>query len=311
MRAVVIDRYGGAEELRLRDMPMPEVGETDLLVEIFAASVNPVDWKIREGYLKEAIQYRFPLILGWDAAGVVSAVGSRVRQFRVGDEVFSRTDIKRNGTYAEFVAVDEQYVARKPTNLSFEEAASIPLVGLTAWEALVDMATVTEGNKVLIHAGSGGVGSFAVQLAKSRGAFVATTCSTLHMSFVRSLGADQIIDYTRTDFTEEVQNFDVVFDTVGADTCRASYAVLKPQGVLVSILEQPDEELMEKTGVRGMYLFMQPDGQKLSQIAELLSSGAIRPTVGRVFPLEDARKAQELSASRHAEGKIVLRVKEQ
>lgn len=309
MKAIVIDRYGGTDELRLRDMPLPELGETDLLIEVFAASVNPVDWKIREGYLKEAITYKFPLILGWDVAGIVSAVGPKVSRFSVGDEVFSRTDIRRNGTYAEFVAADEQYVARKPSNLSFEEAASIPLVGLTAWQALVDLAGMAEGNRVLVHAGSGGVGSFAIQLAKSRGAFVATTCSTLHLSFVRSLGPDQVIDYTRSDF-RELRNFDIVFDTVGGDTYRDSFQILKPQGVLVSILEQPDEELMQQTGVRALYLFMHPDGSELARIAELLEKEKIRPAVGRLFPLEEVRKAHELSASRHAEGKIVLQVKE-
>ena len=310
MKAVVIDRYGGSDELKVRDMPLPELGETDLLVEVFASSINPVDWKIREGYLKESLAYRFPLILGWDAAGIVSAIGPKVTRFAIGDEVFSRTDIRRNGAYAEFVAVDERFAAPKPPNLSFEEAASIPLVGLTAWQALVDVAGVNEGHRILIHAGSGGVGSFAVQLAKSRGASVVTTCSTPHLSFVRSLSPDEIIDYTRADF-RELRELDVVLDTVGGETCRDSYQVLKPHGMLVSILEQPDREMMEKTGVRARYLFMKPDGGQLAQIAELLEKGKIRPAVGRVFPLEEVRKAHELSASRHAEGKIVLRIKEE
>lgn len=309
MKAIVIDRYGGSDELRVRDMPLPDLGPTDLMIKVFAASVNPVDWKIREGYLKESISYRFPLILGWDAAGIVSAVGPEVTCFSIGDKVFSRTDIRRNGTYAEFVAVDEKYVARMPANLSFEEAASVPLVGLTAWQALVDLSGLTEGNRVLIHAGSGGVGSFAVQLAKSRGASVTTTCSTPHLSFVRSLGPDQIIDYTRTDF-REMRNVDIVFDTVGGEVYRDSFQVVRPNGVLVSILEQPDRERMEKTGVRALYLFMKSDGKELAQIAELLEKGKIKPTVGRTFPLEEVRKAHELSASRHAEGKIVLQVKE-
>lgn len=309
MKAVVIDRYGGSDELRMRDMPLPELGETDLLIEVFAASVNPVDWKIREGYLKESLGYRFPLILGWDAAGIVSAVGPKVTRFAIGDEVFSRTDIRRNGAYAEFVAVDERYVAQKPANISFAEAASIPLVGLTAWQALIDVAGITEGQRVLVHAGSGGVGSFAVQLAKVRGAFVITTCSTPHLSFVRSLGPDQIIDYTRSDF-RELRDLDIVFDTVGGEIYRDSFQSLKPHGVLVSILEQPDRDLMEKTGVRARYLFMKPDGGQLAQIGELVGNGTIRPAVGRVFPLEEVRKAHELSASRHAEGKIVLQIKE-
>jgi NADPH:quinone reductase-like Zn-dependent oxidoreductase len=292
------------------DLPRPALRENDVLMEIRAASVNPVDWKIREGYLQDNLHYSFPLILGWDAAGVVVEVGRGVSRFKVGDKVFSRTDIARNGTYAEFVAVDERYVALKPAAVSFEMAAAVPLAGLTAWQALVDYAGIKHGDKVLIHAGSGGVGSFAIQLAKSRGCFVATTCSTAHVDFVRSLGADQVVDYTKGDFSLQLHDYDVVFDTIGGDTYRTSFKVLKQQhGVMISILEQPDHELAEKSGVRVGYLFMQPNGEELEQLGRLLESGQIKPAVGKILPLEEARQAQILSQSHHARGKIVLQVK--
>ncbi|SNB46693.1 NADP-dependent oxidoreductase [Geobacter sp. DSM 9736] len=309
MKAMVIDRYGGADELRLRDVPVPEMGETDVLIEVRAASVNPVDWKIREGYLKEMIPHRFPLILGWDAAGVVAAAGPRAGRFTVGDHVFACTDIRRNGCYAEYVSVDENLVSMKPHNLSFEEAASVPLAGQTAWQALMEHAAVAEGQRVLIHAGSGGVGSLAIQIAKSRGAYVVATCSTLHLSFVRELGADQVIDYTRSDFTETLSDFDVVLDSVGGETHRKSFQVLKPKGVLVSIVEHPDDELAQKTGVRAEYMFMQPEGKRLARLGQMLSDRVIRPMVTKTYPLNEVRKAHELSSSRHAEGKLVLQIR--
>lgn len=309
MRAVVIDQYGGRDELKVRDVPMPTMGDKDLLVEVHAASVNPVDWKIRSGYLKEMLRYDFPLILGWDMAGIVKETGPGVLNFKAGDKVFSRTDIRRNGTYAEYVAVQEDYAALMPTDLTFTEAASIPLVGLTSWQSLIDFAGVKGGDKVLIHAGAGGVGSFAIQLCKSRGAYVATTCSTFNVGFVKELGADQVIDYTKSDFSLEIHNYDIVFDTVGGDIYRKSFRVLKPQqGAIVSILEQPNHELAEQHGVRAGYVFMQPNGRQLAQIADLLRERKIVPTVTRVLPLEEVKKAHELSESGHGRGKIVLRI---
>ena len=310
MKAVAIEKYGGPEVLQLMDLPKPAVMERDVLIEIHAASVNPVDWKIREGYLQDMLHHRFPLILGWDAAGVVVDTGPEVTKFKRGDKVFSRTDIARNGTYAEYVAVDEKYVAMKPANISFEGAAAVPLVGLTAWQALVDFARMKKDDKVLIHAGSGGVGSFAIQLAKSKGCYVAATCSSAHVDFVRSLGADQIVDYTKGDFSLQLHDYDIVFDTIGGETYRKSFKVLRQQhGVMVSILEQPDHELAEQAGVRVGYLFMHPDGKELGKIAELVEAGEIKPVVGKILPLEEARNAQMISQSHHARGKIVLQVR--
>ncbi|MFZ2197857.1 MAG: NADP-dependent oxidoreductase, partial [Thermodesulfovibrionales bacterium] len=213
MKAVVIEKYGGADVLEIKDIPLPVVEDQDLLIEVHAASVNPVDWKIREGYFKEMIPYKFPLVLGWDVAGVVKETGASTTLFKAGDRVFSRTDIARNGTYAEYVAVDEGLVALLPDNLSFREAAAVPLACQTAWQALIEMAHVKQGDKVLIHAASGGVGTFAVQIAKYRGAYVTATCGTANTRLVKSLGADEVIDYTATDFSEVLHDFDIVLDT--------------------------------------------------------------------------------------------------
>jgi NADPH:quinone reductase-like Zn-dependent oxidoreductase len=310
MKAIVIEQYGGPEVLHRREIPPPVPERDDLLVEIRAAGVNPLDWKIREGMLQGLLEYRFPLIPGWECAGVVKAAGDGATRFRPGDEVYTRTDIKRDGCYAEYVAVDERFVAAKPRNLTFVEAASLPLAGLTAWQALVVYAGIAEGTRVLVHAGAGGVGSFAVQLAKAFGAYVATTCSTANVPLVESLGADRIVDYTKSDFDIELHDYDVVLDTLGGEIYRRSFNVLRQDhGTMVSLLEQPDHELAEKSGARCGYLFMQPDGEQLEEIRKLVEAGKIRPVVTDVLRLGDAPKAQDLSRSGHHAGKIVLEVK--
>jgi NADPH:quinone reductase-like Zn-dependent oxidoreductase len=309
VKAVYIEGYGGREQLKYGDLPMPAVGDSDVLIEVHAAGVNPVDWKIREGYLRQRLSYTFPLILGWDVAGVVKQVGAKVTSFQVGDAVFSRPAIERNGTYAEYVAVDERLVARMPKNVSFEEAASIPLAGLTAWQALVDTAAVKAGDKVLIHAGAGGVGAYAIQIAKVFGAYVATTASGRNREFVQSLGADEVIDYTQEDFSTRLHDFDVVLDTMAGEVQRKSFDVLRPGGILVSILTPPDADLAAERKVRTGYFFLQPDGKKLAKLGELVEQGKVRPVVGHVFPLAEAAKAHELSETHHARGKIVLKVK--
>lgn len=309
MKAVYIENYGGIEQLTYGDLPMPEIGDNDVLVEVYAASVNPVDWKIRKGYLQQRIQYKFPLVLGWDVAGIVHETGKNVTRFKKGDQVFSRPDIQRNGTYAEYVAVDESLLAHKPSNITFEEAASVPLAGLTAWEALVEIAKVKDGDSVLIHAGAGGVGAYAIQLAKSLGANVTTTVSGKNVEFVKSLGADQVVNYQEQDFSQTATGFDVVFDTMGGDIQTKSFQVLKERGVLVSIVTPPDQELAKTKNVRAEYFFLQPDGEKLTKLAQLIEQGKIRPVVGQVFSLQDVPKAHELSETHHAQGKIVIKVK--
>ncbi len=309
MKAVVIEKYGGIDVLEIKDMPMPVVGEHDLLIEVYAASVNPVDWKIREGHLKERVPYKFPLILGWDVAGIVKETGPQAGLFSVGDRVFSRTDIARNGTYAEYVAVDEGLVALMPDNLSFKEAAAVPLACQTAWQALVEIAHVTQGEKVLVHAASGGVGTFAVQIAKYMGAHVAATCGTANTRLVKSLGADEVIDYSKTDFSEALHDFDIVLDTMGGEIYKKSFKTVKNGGIVISLLERPDEALASKSGAKAEYMFLQPDGKRLGQIATLLSRGMIEPVLGIVLPLEEVKRAHTISQSHHAKGKIVLSVK--
>ena len=248
MKAFILDRYGSNDVVRAGEMPDPELHDDDVLVQIHAASVNPVDLKIRDGKLKLILPYRLPFILGNDLAGVVVRVGSGVRRFKPGDEVYARPDEDRIGAFAEFISIKEDAVANKPKKLTMEEAASIPLVGLTAWQALVERANLKTGQKVLIHAGSGGVGTFAIQLAKHLGAIVATTTSTANVEWVKRLGADIVIDYKKDDFANILHDYDVVLDTLGGETLEKSLRVLKPGGKLISISGPPDPDFAKEIG---------------------------------------------------------------
>ena len=308
MKAVRIHDYGNVDVLAYEDAPMPSISPTDVLVRVVGASVNPVDWKIREGYLRQMISYSLPLTLGWDVSGVVEAVGSGVSRFKVGDAVYSRPDIKRNGTYADYVAIREDEVAHKPTTISHIEAASLPLAGITAWEALFTAGQLAAKQRVLIHAGSGGVGSLAVQLAKARGAFVIATTSGRNCAFVKSLGANEVIDYRTQRFQEVAKDIDVVFDTIGGEVQDASWSVLKPGGILVSIISPPPDERAKALGMRGVFVFIEPNADILAQLAELVDTGSLRPIVGAEFALKDIAKAHALSQTGRAVGKIVLYV---
>ena len=308
MKAVRIHEYGNREVLVFEDAPMPSITSNEVLVRVIAASVNPVDWKIREGYLKEMISYQLPLTLGWDVSGVVTEVGTNVTRFRVGDAVYSRPDIKRNGTYAEYVVIQESEVALKPLTISHNEAASLPLAGITAWEVLITSAQLTAGQRVLIHAGSGGVGSLAIQLAKSRGAYVIATTSGKNQALVESLGADEVIDYQTQNFTEILRDIDVVFDTLGGDIQESSWSVLKQGGILVSIVSPPSEEKAKELGVRSAFVFIEPNAYILEQLAKLVEQGELRPIIGAEFALQDIVKAHALSESGRTVGKIVMYV---
>jgi len=308
MKAVRIHDYGNASVLAYEDAPMPAITPNEVLIRVVAASVNPVDWKIREGYLKQMIAHSLPLTLGWDVSGVVEAVGEDVSRFKVGDAVFSRPDLKRNGTYAEYVAIREDEIAHKPKTLSHVEAACLPLAGITAWESLFTSAQLAVGQKVLIHAGSGGVGSLAIQLAKSRGAYVIATTSGKNRALVESLGADEVIDYQTQQFTEAVSDLDVVFDTLGGEIQEASWSVLKPDGILVSVVSPPPEETTKALRVRGAFVFIEPNAHILTQLAGLVDTGQVRPIIGAEFALQDIEKAHALSQTGHAVGKIALYV---
>jgi NADPH:quinone reductase-like Zn-dependent oxidoreductase len=308
MKAVRIYSYGGPEVLVYEDVPRPQPEQGEVLVRVEAAAVNPVDWKIREGYLKEILDHSLPLIMGWDVSGVVAATGPGVTRFKAGDEVFSRPDLLRDGTYAEYVVIRETEVAFKPKSVDHLHAAAIPLAGLTAWKSLIEAAGVAPGQKVLIHGAAGGVGSYAVQLAKWRGAHVIATASAHNHDYLHGLGADEVVDYRSARFEESVHDVDAVFDTIGGDTQERSWQVLKKGGILVSIVAPPPEETAAALGVRQAFVFIQPDAEVLAELAKLVDMGKLRPFVEKVLPLSEARQAQVLSQEGHVRGKIVLKV---
>lgn len=332
MKAFVVDRYGRKQSLRFGEMPNPELREDDVLVRVHAAGVNPLDSKIRDGEFKLILPYRLPLILGNDVAGVVIQVGSRVRRFKPGDEVYARPHHDRIGAFAEFIAMNESDVALKPKRLTMEEAASIPLVGLTAWQALIERGHLKAGQKVLIHAGSGGVGTFAIQLAKQFGAFVATTTSAANVDLVKRLGADVAIDYKKDDFAKVLRDYDIVLNSLGKETLEKSLKVLKPGGKLISISGPPDPAFARDLGtgwlvrqvtrllshrirrkakrhsVNYSFLFMRASGEQLHRISSLIEAGLIRPVVDRVFPFEATNEALAYVETGRSKGKVVVKV---
>lgn len=333
MKAFIIDRYSRTDSLRLGSMPEPELRADDVLIEVHAAGMNLLDAKIKSGEFKLILPYRMPLVLGHDVAGVVIRIGSRVRQFKIGDEVYSRPADHRIGTFAQFIAVNENDVALKPRHLTMEEAASIPLVGLTAWQALIERTHLKKGQKVFIQAGSGGVGTFAIQLAKHIGATVATTTSSANIDLVKSLGADIVIDYRKDDFEKALQGYDVVLHSQDAAALQKSLRVLKPGGSLVSISGPPDPAFAKGAGVpwfvglivrllswgvrrkaahcnlKYSFLFMRANGPQLREITRVIEAGAIRPVIDRVFPFESTNEALAYVESGRAKGKVVVKLK--
>lgn len=332
MKAYIIDTYKSKDGGHIADVPEPEVQPGDVLVRVHAAGLNILDAKIRSGEFKLVLPYRFPLILGNDVAGVVVKVGSHVRRFKVGDEVYARPDKDRIGTFAEHIAMDEADVALKPRSISMEEAGGIPLVGLTAWQALVEKADLKRGQKVFIQAGSGGVGTFAIQLAKHLGAHVATTTSAANVELVKRLGADVVIDYRKDDFESVLSGYDVVLNSQDPKTLEKSLRILKPGGKLISITGPPDAafarelgapwyvELLMKVlsaGVRRKakrlnvdyaFLFMKASGDQLARITALIDAGAIRPVMDKVFPFQEIKKALAYLETGRAKGKVVVKV---
>jgi NADPH:quinone reductase-like Zn-dependent oxidoreductase len=308
MKAIRIHNYGGPEVLRYEDAPRPEPQAGEVLVRVHAAGVNPIDWKVREGHMKDLWPHKFPLILGWDVSGTVEEVGPGVSRFKIGDEVYSIPDPTRNGAYADYIVVRESELSLKPTSLHHIRAAAVPLAALTAWQSLFDTAQLQPGQRVLIHAGSGGVGHFAVQLAKWKGAYVFATASTKNQDLLRELGVDEPIDYTQQRFEDVARNIDVVLDTIGGETQERSWSVLKKGGVLVSLVRPPSEEKATELGVRAAFMAGHPSGAQLAEIAKLIDSGEPKPVIDRILPLSEVRRAHELSQSGHTHGKIVLRV---
>ena len=333
MKAYIVDRYRKNEPLRYGDVPEPVPGQDDVLVEVHAAGLNPLDGKIRDGAFKAILPYRPPFILGHDVAGIVIGVGANVRRFKLGDAVYARPRDGRIGAFAERIAIDQADVALKPGTIGMEEAASIPLTGLTAWQALVERAGLEQGQKVLIHAGSGGVGTAAIQLAKHLGATVATTTSTANVDLVKHLGADIVIDYRNQEFDKLLSGYDVVLNSLDSTTLRKSLDVLKPGGKLISISGPPDPDFAREQGLswalrqvmrllslgirrkaaaRGVhysFLFMSANGKQRGQITALIDKGIIRPVVERIFPFDDTNEALALVETGRAKGKVVVKLR--
>jgi NADPH:quinone reductase-like Zn-dependent oxidoreductase len=308
MKAIRIHNYGGPEVLQYEDAPRPKPQAGEVLIRVHAAGVNPIDWKVREGHMKDFWPHKLPLILGWDLSGVVEEVGPRISQFKKGDEVYSLPDPTRNGAYADYIVVREPELALKPNSLHDIRAAAVPLAALTGWQSLFDTAQLQPGQRVLIHAGSGGVGHFAVQLAKWKGAYVFATASTKNQDLLRELGVDEPIDYTQQRFEDVGRNIDIVLDTLGGETQERSWSVLKKGGVLVSLVQPPSEEKAEELGVRAAIIGAQPNGAQLARIAKIIDAGQLAPVIDRILPLSEVRRARELSQSGHTHGKIALRV---
>lgn len=334
MKAFIVKSYGKKEKLHLTDWAEPTVKENDVLVQVHSASVNPLDLLIRNGEFKLFLPYKPPFVNGHDAAGIVTKVGSKVSKFKVGDEVYSRVSDYRIGTFAEYISIDENDAAFKPKNLSMEEAGSIPLVGLTAWQALVEIANVKKGQKVFIQAGSGGVGTFAIQLAKHLGAFVATTTSSKNIDLVKSLGADLIIDYKTEDFEPKLKDYDLVLHSnKDSKILEKSLRILKSGGQLISLVGPPTPEFATAIGlswplkfvikllsfnarkkaknlnVSFKFLFMRAEGKQLSQITQLIEAGVIKPVIDKIFPFEQTNEALTYVETGRSKGKVVVKVK--
>jgi NADPH:quinone reductase-like Zn-dependent oxidoreductase len=333
MKAFIIKRYGKKEKLQLTETSAPVVKEHDVLLQVYAAGVNLLDAKVRNGEFKIFLNYKVPFTLGHDVAGVVTNVGSAVRKFKIGDEVYARPADHSIGTFAEYISINENDVALKPKNISMEEAASIPLVGLTAWQALVEKGNVRKGYKVFIQAGSGGVGTFAIQLAKHLGAAVATTTSAANIDLVKSLGADIVIDYRKDDFETILKDYDLVLNSQDTKTLEKSLRILKSAGKVISISGPPDADFAreiglswpvkiifkilssgirrkaKRLGINYSFLFMKANGNQLSEITSLINAGIIRPVMDKIFPFEQTNEALTYLEAGRAKGKVVVKVK--
>lgn len=308
MRAVRIHEYGDAQVLNIDKIALPSITDDQVLVHVHAAAINPVDWKIRQGFLEGMLGRQLPLTLGWDVAGEIVAIGANVSEWRVGDAIYSRPNISLNGAYADYISIDQHEVAAKPATLNWEQAAAVPLAALTAWQVLHEAAQIKANEKVFIQAGAGGVGAFAIQLAKAAGAYVVTSCSTRNVDFVKSLGADEVIDYTQQNVAD-LEDMDVVFDTLGGDALAQSWGVLKAGGRLVSIVATPDEAIAKQHDVSAHFVFVQPSAEQLNAIAALIDDNKLSVVIDTIYALEQIKEAHALSETGRARGKIVLSMK--
>ncbi len=312
MKAVQINSYGGVDVLEVNnDVSKPVAGEGQVLVEVYAASINPFDWKVREGYVKEYIKLQFPATMGGDFAGVVVGLGEKVSDFKVGDEVYGQAAVFAGGTgaFAEVLAASIGKIAKKPKMTNFLEAASLPLVGLSALQALETHIKLKWGQKILIHGGAGGIGTIAIQLAKALGAYVVTTVNGDDVEYVKSLGAGQVINYKNEAFEDVLSDFDAVFDTVGGETTDKSFKVLKKGAILVSMAGAPSSELAQKYGIEVIGQNTDGNSQRLNRLSEFVDGGKVKPQVDKVFSLDEAKEAFSHLEKGHLRGKVVLKVK--
>ena len=308
MKAIQIHEFGGPEVLKYEEAPKPSPAADEVLIKVYASGVNPVDWKIRAGLAQKKFPVNLPLIPGWDVSGEIEEVGSSILNFKKGDEVYSRPDPTRNGTYAEYVVVKANQVNCKPKSIDHEKAAAVPLAGLTAWQGLFDFGKLEAGQKVLIHAASGGVGTFAVQFAKWKGAYIIGTASEENIDFLYDLGADEVIDYKTEKFENRVKEIDLVFDLVGGDTQKRSLKVIKKGGKLITTVQPQNEEEAKLKGIHIEGFMAQSLPEELQQIADLIDSGKMKPVISQIFPLKEAAEAHRKIEAGHTRGKIVLKV---
>lgn len=308
MKAIVAHEYGGPEVLKYEDAPRPEPKDDQILVRVIAAGVNPVDGMILSGMFSKDKKLTSPLIPGGDISGIVEQTGSKITKFKKGDAIYAYLSLRNNGGYAEYAVANEKEAAIKPKSISFEQAAAVPIVALTAWQALVDSAKLGAGQSVLIHGGSGGVGMFAIQIAKARGAKVFATASTANQTFLKELGAHVAIDYKTQKFEDVAKDVDVVLDSVGGDTLARSYGVIKKGGFIATLVARLDQAELNKHGIRGEEIDVRPNSEELTELGKLIDAGKIKVVVSQTFPLTDAIKAQQQAATGHTRGKIVLKV---
>jgi len=306
MKAIVAHEYGGPQVLKYEDAPRPEPKENEALVRVIAAGVNPVDALIRTGKYAKFFGTTLPLIPGYDIAGIVEKTGAKITKLKAGDSIYAY--VLWGGGYAEYAVATEGEATAKPKSLNYIEAAAVPLVALTAWQALIDTAKLSAGQTVLIHGGSGGVGSIAIQIAKARGAKVIATASTSNQELLKQLGADVAIDYTKTKFEDVAKDVDVVLDSVGKDTLARSYGVVRKGGIIATLVAQPDQAELDKNGIRGAAISVKPNASELAEITKLIEEKKIKPVVSQVLLLTEALKAQEQAATHHTRGKIVLKI---
>lgn len=311
MKAAQINEYGGKEVLEITEnAPMPKAGEDQVLVEVRAAAVNPFDWKVREGLVRQMAELEFPATLGGDFAGVVVEIGHGVDDFGIGDEVYGQANaLGGQGSFAEYTPVKVGSIGKKPGSIDFVSAAAMPLAGVSAYQALVESMKLMSGQKILVHGGAGGIASFAIPLAKNLGAYVTTTAAAEDADFVKSLGADEVIDYKSQDFSDLLHGFDAVFDTVGGETFRNSFKILRKGGIIVSMIEQPDEALMQKHEVLAISQFTRVTTERLAKLAEMADKGKLKPQIDKTFSLDEAADALEYIHQSKHRGKVVITVK--